>query len=541
MIGLIKAAEAMVKCLENEGVKVVFGYPGAAICPFYDELTHSDIHHVLVRREDNAGHAANGYARISGKPAVCIATSGPGATNLLTAIATAYADSVPLICITGQVSTDQIGCDVFQEVDITGAAEPFVKNSYLIKNASQLPRIFKEAFYIAGSGRNGPVLIDVPVDIQQTMIEFSYPEKVELRTYKPTVKGNSFQIKKVCEALKTSERPLICAGGGVISAKACGELRELAEKTRIPVVSTMMGLGIFPSEHPLYMGMLGMHGVKTANEAVSKCDTMILIGARVGDRAVRSPKFLAKTTKIIHIDVDPAEIGKNIPAHIPLVGDCKHILKELTEKLGSAERADWLAELSEVKNAVPEEDETEGYVNPKMFIRKLSAKLPDDTICVADVGQNQIWTCNNFRFKRGRFLTSGGMGTMGYSIPAAVGAKFASPDSEVVAVCGDGSFQMQMMELATIVQEKIPVKIILMRNNRLGMVRELQTNLYKDNQTAVHIADGNPDFVALAKSYGIRAERVCTMAEAEAAIENLCSAKEPYLLECNVWRNESTL
>lgn len=541
MIGLIKAAEAMVKCLENEGVKVVFGYPGAAICPFYDELTHSDIHHVLVRREDNAGHAANGYARISGKPAVCIATSGPGATNLLTAIATAYADSVPLICITGQVSTDQIGCDVFQEVDITGAAEPFVKNSYLIKDASQLPRIFKEAFYIAGSGRNGPVLIDVPVDIQQTMIEFSYPEKVELRTYKPTVKGNSFQIKKVCEALKTSERPLICAGGGVISAKACGELRELAEKTRIPVVSTMMGLGIFPSGHPLYMGMLGMHGVKTANEAVSKCDTMILIGARVGDRAVSSPKFLAKTTKIIHIDVDPAEIGKNIPAHIPLVGDCKHILKELTEKLGSAERADWLAELSEVKNAVPEEDETEGYVNPKMFIRKLSAKLPDDTICVADVGQNQIWTCNNFRFKRGRFLTSGGMGTMGYSIPAAVGAKFASPDSEVVAVCGDGSFQMQMMELATIVQEKIPVKIILMRNNRLGMVRELQTNLYKDNQTAVHIADGNPDFVALAKSYGIRAERVCTMAEAEAAIENLCSAKEPYLLECNVWRNESTL
>ena len=541
MIGLIKAAEAMVKCLENEGVKVVFGYPGAAICPFYDELTHSDIRHVLVRREDNAGHAANGYARISGKPAVCIATSGPGATNLLTAIATAYADSVPLICITGQVSTDQIGCDVFQEVDITGAAEPFVKNSYLIKDASQLPRIFKEAFYIAGSGRNGPVLIDVPVDIQQTMIDFSYPEKVELRTYKPTVKGNSFQIKKVCEALKTSERPLICAGGGVISAKACGELRELAEKTRIPVVSTMMGLGIFPTEHPLYMGMLGMHGVKTANEAVSKCDTMILIGARVGDRAVRSPKFLAETTKIIHIDVDPAEIGKNIPAHIPLVGDCKNILKELTEKLGSAERADWLAELSEVKNTVPKEDETEGYVNPKMFIRKLSAKLPDDTVCVADVGQNQIWTCNNFQFKGGRFLTSGGMGTMGYSIPAAVGAKFASPDSEVVAICGDGSFQMQMMELATIVQEKIPVKIILMRNNRLGMVRELQTNHYKDNQTAVHIADGNPDFVALAKSYGIRAERVCTMAEAEAAIENLCSEKEPYLLECNVWRNESTL
>lgn len=541
VIGLIKAAEAMVKCLENEGIKVVFGYPGAAICPFYDALTHSDIRHILVRREDNAGHAANGYARITGKPAVCIATSGPGAMNLMTAIATAYADSIPLVCITGQVSTDQIGCDVFQEVDTTGTAEPFVKYSYLIKNAAELPRIFKEAFYLAGTGRNGPVLIDVPFDIQQTMIDFDYPESVELRTYKPTVKGNSLQIKRVCEALKNSERPLICAGGGVIAAKAEKELVAFAEKAKIPVVSTMMGLGIFASDNPLYMGMLGMHGVKTANEAVSKCDTMILIGARVGDRAVRSPKFLAETTKIIHIDVDPAEIGKNIHVNIPLVGDCKNILAELTAGIGSTERADWLAELSEIKNNIPKEDETEGYVNPKMFIRKLSAKLPENTICVADVGQNQIWTCNNFQFKKGRFLTSGGMGTMGYSIPAAVGAKLASPDHEVVAICGDGSFQMEMMELATIVQEKVPVKIIIMRNNRLGMVRELQTNQYKDNQTAVHIADGNPDFVMLAKSYGIEAERVSTMAEAEAAIEHLCSSKEAYLLECNVWRNETTL
>ena len=541
VIGLIKAAEAMVKCLENEGVKVVFGYPGAAICPFYDELTKSDIHHVLVRREDNAGHSASGYARISGKPAVCIATSGPGATNLLTAIATAYADSIPLVCITGQVSTDQIGCDVFQEVDITGAAEPFVKYSYLIKNAAELPRVFKEAFYLAGTGRNGPVLIDVPVDIQNTLIDFNYPESIELRTYKPTVKGNTLQIKRVCEALKTAERPLICAGGGVISANAAEKLRAFAEKAKIPVVSTMMGLGIFPSEHPLYMGMLGMHGVKTANEAVSKCDTMILIGARVGDRAVRSPKFLAKTTKIIHIDVDPAEIGKNIHVDIPLVGDCGNILEQLCSHVECTERTEWLAELAQIKNEVPTENETQGYVNPKMFIRKLSAKLPENTICVADVGQNQIWTCNNFQFKGGRFLTSGGMGTMGYSIPAAIGAKFASPDSEVVAICGDGSFQMQMMELATIIQEKLAVKIILMRNNRLGMVRELQTIHYSDNQTAIHIADGNPDFVALAKAYGIEAERVCTMAEAEEAIEHLSGAEGPYLLECNVWRNETTL
>ncbi len=538
---MVKAAEAMVKCLENEGIKVVFGYPGAAICPFYDALTHSDIRHILVRREDNAGHAAGGYARMTGKPAVCIATSGPGAMNLMTAIATAYADSIPLVCITGQVSTDQIGCDVFQEVDTTGTAEPFVKYSYLIKDAAQLPRIFKEAFYIAGSGRNGPVLIDVPIDVQQTMIDFEYPDTVELRTYKPTLKGNGLQIKKVCEALQESERPLICAGGGVIAAKAEKELIAFAEKTNIPVVSTMMGLGIFPTEHPLFMGMLGMHGVRTANEAVSKCDTMLLIGARVGDRAVRSPKFLAETTKIIHIDVDPAEIGKNIHVDIPLVGDCKNILEELSAGMKSAERPEWLAELSAVKNTVPKEDETEGYVNPKMFIRKLSAKLPDNTVCAADVGQNQIWTCNNFCFKHGKFMTSGGMGTMGYSIPAAIGAKLASPNSEVVAICGDGSFQMEMMELATIVQEKVPIKIIIMRNNRLGMVRELQTNIYNDNQTAVHIADGNPDFVMLAKSYGINAERVSTMAEAEAAIEHLCSSKEAYLLECNVWRNESTL
>lgn len=541
VIGLIKAAEAMVKCLENEGVKVVFGYPGAAICPFYDELTKSDIHHVLVRREDNAGHSASGYARISGRPAVCIATSGPGATNLLTAIATAYADSIPLVCITGQVSTDQIGCDVFQEVDITGAAEPFVKYSYLIKNAAELPRVFREAFYLAGTGRNGPVLIDVPVDIQNTMIDFDYPESIELRTYKPTVRGNTLQIKRVCEALKDAERPLICAGGGVISAGAAAELRAFAEKTKIPVVSTMMGLGIFPSEHPLYMGMLGMHGVKTANEAVSRCDTMLLIGARVGDRAVRSPKFLAKTTKIIHIDVDPAEIGKNIHVDIPLVGDCGNILEQLCANVDCTEQTAWLDELAQIRNEIPTENETQGYVNPKMFIRKLSAKLPENTICVADVGQNQIWTCNNFQFKGGRFLTSGGMGTMGYSVPAAIGAKFASPDSEVVAICGDGSFQMQMMELATIIQEKLAVKIILMRNNRLGMVRELQTIHYSDNQTAIHIADGNPDFVALAKAYGIEAERVCTMAEAEQAIEHLCNAKGPYLLECNVWRNETTL
>ena len=538
---MIRAAEAMVRCLGSEGVKVVFGYPGAAICPFYDELYRSDIHHVLVRHEANAGHEASGYARITGKPAVCVATSGPGATNLLTAIATAYADSIPLICITGQVSTDQIGCDVFQEVDITGAAQPFVKHSYLVKDASQLPRIFKEAFYLAGTGRKGPVLIDVPVDVQNTMIDFEYPETVTMRTYKPTVKGNPMQIKKICEAVENAKRPLICAGGGIFLAGAEKELIKFAEKAKVPAVSTMMGLSLFPTEHPLYLGMLGMHGLKAANRAVSECDTMILIGARVGDRAVKSPTFLAETKQIIHIDIDPAEIGKNIPVDIPLVGDCKTILEELTEKIGEVDHSQWLSELSEIKNDVPENDETEGFINPKVFLRKLSDRMPADTVCVADVGQNQIWCCNNYAFKEGgRFMTSGGMGTMGYSVPCGIGAKMAAPEREVVVVCGDGSFQMQMMELATVMQEKIAVKIIVMRNNYLGMVRELQTKGYGDRLIAVDL-DGSPDFVALARAYGIESDRVSTMAEAEEKLEKLASSDKPYLLECDVYSRESTL
>lgn len=538
----IKAAEAMVKCLEQEGIKVVFGYPGAAICPFYDELYKSDIHHVLVRHEANAGHAANGYARITNKPAVCIATSGPGATNLITAIATAYADSIPIICITGQVSTDQIGCDVFQEADITGSAMPFVKHSYLVKNAGDLPRIFKEAFHIAGTGRKGPVLIDVPIDVQQAVIKYEPVEDVSMRTYKPTFKGNTMQVKKIAKALESAKKPLICAGGGVFASDAADELIAFAEKSGIPAVSTMMGISLFPTDHPLYMGMLGMHGVKTANHAVSECDTLILIGARVGDRAVTSPSFLAENKKIIHIDIDPAEIGKNIQTDIPLVGDCKAILTELTDYIEKKDRSEWLSELNEVKNSVPTENETEGYVNPKMFIRKLSNALPDNSVCVADVGQNQIWACNNFNIKKGgRFLTSGGMGTMGYSVPAAVGAKMAAPDKEVAVICGDGSFQMQMMELATIVQENIAVKIIIMRNNRLGMVRELQTKAYKDQQIAVRLTDGNPDFAMLAKAYGIDSMSASNMSEAEEAIGKLASSDKPFLLEVNVFKNESTL
>ncbi len=544
MTRFMTGAKAMVKCLEEQDVKVVFGYPGAAICPFYDELFCSDIHHVLVRHEANAGHSASGYARQTGDVGVCLVTSGPGATNLLTAIATAYADSIPLVCITGQVSSDQIGCDVFQEVDITGAAEPFVKYSYLVKKAEDIPRIFREAFYIAGTGRKGPVLIDVPIDISKTEIEFYPPKEINLRSYKPTIKGNSHQLKRIFEAIKTSEKPLICAGGGIIASNASEELRNFAEINNIPVVTTMMGLGVLPSEHKLNFGMLGMHGVKSANTAVHKCDTIIIIGARVGDRAVTSPQFLAETTKIIHIDIDPAEIGKNIATDIPLVGDCKNILAgliELSEKADKNQFKDWILELSEIKNTVPCENSTAGYINPKMFLRKLSEKMPKDTTCVADVGQNQIWACNNFQIKDGNFFTSGGMGTMGYSIPCAIGVKMADPKKAVVAICGDGSFQMQMMELATIVAEKLPIAIIIMRNNRLGMVRELQTKFYNDDVHAVKLTDGNPDFAALARAYGIDSMSITTEDEIDSAIKFIKNAKSPCLVEVNVYKYESTL
>ena len=538
---MIKTAEAMVKCLEQEGVKVVFGYPGAAICPFYDYLSRSSIRHILVRQEQNGGHSANGYARMTNKPAVCIATSGPGATNLITAIATAYADSVPLVVITGQVCVDQIGRDVFQEADITGSAEPFVKHSYLVKDAEQLPKIFKEAFYLAGTGRKGPVLIDVPMDIQQQEInDFEYPESVDIRAYKPTTKGNSLQIKRVAKALNEAKKPLICAGGGVFSSDAQGELYALAEKAKIPVVSTMMGLGALRGEDSLYFGMIGTHGRKLANQAVLDCDLILLIGARVGDRAVKTPFSLAETTTIVHIDIDPAEIGKNIPTDIPLVGDAKYILTHLIEQVDGKENSEWLNSLSAQRVEKVYEPAQKGYINPKEFIARLSAKAPENTVLVADVGQNQIWCCNNFNVKGGRFLTSGGMGTMGYSLPCGIGAKLASPESLVISVCGDGAFQMSMMELATLVQHNVPVKIILMTNTKLGMVRELQTNNYKDNQVAVHL-DGNPDFIKLADAYGIATYRLDNPENEDMIIDRLINDKEALFVECIVSPDESTL
>lgn len=538
---MISGAQAMVKCLENEGVTVAFGYPGAAICPFYDSLRQSTvIRHVLTRNEQSAGHAASGYARITGKPGVCIATSGPGATNLFTAIATAYSDSIPLVAITGQVPTAQLGRDVFQEVDTTGAAEPFTKYTYLVKDVKDIPRVFKEAFYIAGSGRQGPVLIDMPMDVQQQLLEFQYPETVDIRGYKPRFRGHAVQLKRVAAAIREAKRPLLCAGGGVLSSGAQQQVRQLCELCSMPVVTTMMGIGALPSQHRLNYGMLGQSGSPVANQAVEESDLLILIGARVGDRAVKAPTQLEGSTTIIHIDIDAAEIGKNVGTVLPLVGDAAAVVTQLIDQDPVGEWHRWIEWLNGQREKIAQKEMRPGPVDPKAFVRMLSNAMDDDAIYVADVGQNQIWSARNHNLRAGRFLTTGGMGTMGYSIPAAVGAKLAAPGKQVVAVCGDGSFQMSMMELATAVQHDVPVKLVVMRNGYLGMVREIQQNSYGDREIAVSL-DGSPDICKIAQAYGIQANRLSLMENAREEIEKLLSAPGPALLECVVDYKEATV
>lgn len=533
---MISGADIMIKCLEAEGVTTVFGYPGAAICPFYDSLYKSNIKHILVRMEQSAVHAANGYSRCSNKVGVCVATSGPGATNMITGIATAYSDSIPVICITGQVKRELLGRDVFQEADITGACEPFVKHSYLVNDTKDLPRVFKEAFHIATTGRMGPVLIDIPQDVQEEEIEsFEYPESVDIVGYKPNVRGHKMQIKKAVELIKKAERPLIVAGGGVLSSGSKLKLVKFAETTGIPVISTLMGIGVMPSEHTRYLGMLGSHGKKYANRALHESDLLIVCGARLGDRAVARPDQVSKTSKIIHIDIDPAEIGKNVRTTVPIVGDMKNVIEKLIEEIGDYHIPhEWCETYRDwKKNLYRTPPVTEGFVEPRSLVAKLSFMMKSKGILVADVGQNQIWCANNFRIREGRFLTTGGMGTMGYSVPAAIGAKLARPTRDVVAVCGDGSFQMNLTELGTIMQNNIDIKIIVMRNNRLGMVRELQTKQYESRFSATILAD--PDFKEIAKAYGIKSAEVNSNEDAERVAEEMFKLKEPFILICNVY------
>ncbi len=539
---MISGAEIMVKCLQQENVSVVFGYPGAVICPFFDYLYKTDIKAVLVRQEQNAAHSASGYARALSTVGVCVATSGPGALNMITGIATAYMDSIPLVCITGQVKSDVLGRDVFQEADITGACESFVKHSYLVKDTAQLPRIFKEAFHIASTGRPGPVLIDVPVDVQTAEIEeFVYPDKVNIIGYKPSVKGHPMQIKRALEMLSSSKRPVICAGGGVLSSGAKPKLREFAEKTGIPIVSTMMGIGVMPSDDPMYVGMLGSHGKKAANVTVHNADLVILCGARVGDRAVASPDQVVEHANVIHIDIDPAEIGKNMKTTVPIVGDMKNVISQMLRDVDYSTPEEWKSQIEAWKAEYSKEPDTfEGFVEPKSFIAKLSKMVKPKAIMVADVGQNQIWCANNYRIKDGRFFTSGGMGTMGYSVPAAVGAKLARPSRDVIAVCGDGSFQMSLNELATIATENVNVKIIVMRNTVLGMVHELQDKHY-GSRYAITELETVPDFVKLAASYGIDAAFASSNEEAEEYTKKMLKSDKPFVLVCNVHPNTSSI
>lgn len=534
----MNGAHALIESLLREQVDHIFGYAGATICPVVDALKeHPEIGYTLVRTEQNAGHMASGYARVSGKVGVCMVTSGPGATNLITGIATAYMDSIPMVAITGQVPSHLLGRDIFQEVDITGAVAPFSKHSYLVKNANDIPRVVREAFHIASTGRPGPVLIDIPIDVQeQTLKKFDWPEEVNIRGYKPSVKGNDLQIKRVVETIAKARQPLICAGGGVWLADAQEELLELAETANIPVVKTMMGIGLMPTDHPLNLGMIGAHGNHCANKALAKSDLLIMVGTRAADRAITSPDEIQRRMATIHIDVDPAEIGKNMQAAVPLVGNVKVILRQILDMgVSSTDSADWLAMLRDYRKAELSRvfPKRPGSVFPGTAIRRLGAKLDEDAVVCVDVGQNQIFTCKYFPQKHGRLLTSGGLGTMGYALPAAIGVKVAKPDRQTVVVCGDGSFQMAMNELAAIRCADLDIKILVFQNHTLGLVHQIQKSLPYHGPFGVDL-DGSPDFAAIAAAYGIPSIMVREEEELDEAIEHFLSTKGACLMLCEV-------
>ena len=539
-------AEAIVKCLLEEEVHYVFGYPGVAICPFFDSLELEGIQGILVRSEQNAAHEANGYARISGKPGVCAVTSGPGATNVITGIATAFADSIPLIVITGQVESRLLGSDVFQEADICGASESFVKYSYTVRSAEEIPSVFKEAFHIAMTGRKGPVLIDIPIDVQKASVRrFQYPKEVRLRTYRPTVQGNPVQIKKMFQRLAATKRPILCVGGGVHLADAKERVRAFSKKFNIPVVCTMMGLGVMEENDPLFFGMVGNNGKPYGNKAMNHADLIIMMGARVADRSISQPDLITDNKTLIHIDVDPAEIGKNAGPEIPLVGDIASVLDACLEEEGEFHYSSWISELENIKGEIQKvllKKKEEGMaknhlVHPEYFLEELNKQLNQDAVYVADVGQNQLWSCANYQMKDGRFLTSGGMGTMGYSTPAAIGAYLADPKKQVVAVMGDGSFQMSMMELATMKQYNIPIKLIVFHNGVLGLVHQYQHKTYHDRFTMVDLT-GNPDLSILAKAYGLSYDAISKNEEVSSKITAFLSKKEGGILEVYIDSHE---
>ena len=552
----LSGSRILCECLMREGVEVIFGFPGGVVLPLYRTLAEYPIHHVLVRHEQGAAHAADGYARATGRAGVCLSTSGPGATNLVTGIANAFLDSSPIVALTGQVTTPTIGKDSFQEVDITGITLPITKHNYLVTRVEDLARVVKEAFHIATTGRPGPVLIDLPRDVLGNETVFEYPESVDLPGYKPTLRGNHRQIRNAARLINEAQRPVILAGRGVLISRASAELKELAEKAEIPVVTTLLGISSFPESHRLSVGMLGMHGVVEANKAITESDLIIAVGMRFDDRATGKASTFAPHAKIIHIDIDPAEIGKNIRVTVPIVGDVKHVLSALVKEVELAEHSPWVARIHEWRERhdslrIEMRDGKhprqpclfqncahpcllagvrEDRVMPQYVIRQIYEATGGDAIVVSDVGQNQMWTAQHYTYDEpNTFLSSGGLGTMGFSLPAAMGAKIGRPEKTVWAIAGDGGIQMTIQELATIVQDKIPVKIAILNNGYLGMIRQWQEFFFDRVYHGSRLI--SPDFAKVAEAYGLTGMRVTHVSEVGPAVNRAMEIDGPVLID----------
>ena len=535
----MKGADIIVKSLKNAGVEVIFGYPGGSVLPLFDSLYDADFKFILTRHEQGAAHAADGYARATGRAGVCIATSGPGATNLVTGIANAYMDSIPIVAITGQVKTCLIGNDAFQEADVTGITRPISKHNYLVKEIKDLSTTIKEAFYIAVSGRPGPVVIDIPVDIQMQDAEFLWPEVLNIRSYKPVYFGHPGQIKKAAKLISKAKKPLIYSGGGIITSGANLLLREFAEKIQAPVTWTLMGIGGFPSVHPLALGMLGMHGTAYANHAIMESDLIIAVGARFDDRVTGRIDSFAPNAKVVHIDIDPSSISKNFRVDVPIVGDAKNILGELLEQIKILpDSSAWIKEVESLKKKYPLKYKEGDKVKPQYVVEQIDQATKGEAIITTEVGQNQMWAAQWYKYSHPHtFISSGGLGTMGFGFPAAMGAKMGCPEKTVFDIAGDGSIQMNIQELATCVANKINVKIAILNNGYLGMVRQWQELFYKKRYAYTRIS--GPDFVKLAESYGAAGIRVTKKEDVRPAIDKALKIDNTVLIDFHIEPEEN--
>ncbi|GHU91237.1 acetolactate synthase [Deltaproteobacteria bacterium] len=548
MIMECTGAWIVLESLKREGVEVLFGYPGGAILDIYDELPkHPELRHVLVRHEQGAVHAADGYARASGKVGACLVTSGPGATNTVTGIATAYCDSIPLVVITGQVPTQLIGNDAFQEVDIVGITRSCTKHNILVKDVRKLSMTIRRAFYLARSGRPGPVLVDLPKDVMQAKTEFIWPDEIGMRSYNPTCKPNLNQLRRTAEALARARRPVILAGGGVIMSNAATELTSLARKLRIPVTGTLMGLGAFPATEPLWLGMIGMHGSYAANLAINNADLLVCAGARFDDRVTGRLSAFAPKARIVHIDIDPTSIRKNVEVDVPVVGDCRLSLQGVMEICDTRfagedwadKHADWLDEVGEWKESKPPAYQKNGNIKPQHVVEALFEITGGDAVIATEVGQHQMWTAQFYAFTKPRtLLTSGGLGTMGFGFPAAIGAQFALPDKKVIVVAGDGSLQMNIQELATAVANRLPVKVVILNNRHLGMVRQWQELFYNGNYSSTNM-EAQPDFVKLAEAYGAEGYRIEKQEDMLPVLKKALATPSPAFIDVMVEREEN--